>query len=432
MSSNLQLMTLAGLTVVVSSLPTQNVTNSVPEGNSNHEQNELFCTPTTWRDILVLFLINYVAHAVTVKSRPGQKVASTVTDFVLALLLPYSGLMKALIALGDFSQCRHALSRAFHAGALWIVESEPDSKDNNNDSEHMEIKQVESRHPETKHLETKDLESIPRNFRGICELPNGYCLRPLTVASKISTEKGRSPADMRLYTSFNVPKALFAIIHIIFASVTLHRSRGDQISRYGYASFGLTVIPYLIASVVNLLAGILLPEYPTVFLILSKTSDEAISFGGRIEGAVGRIVETDSAEDERQSLTRVTQSQEVPVNFVKVEPRGWVEDYKGCSSLIAIFVLGAIPVTIIGSLTHFRNGHSTMIQRTFTMMWLVSDVVFGSLLGLGSSGERSYWTVKVQVEYIMGAIILYAWPAIAGFAVVGQMLKDYGSCERLF
>jgi hypothetical protein len=86
--------------------------------------------------------------------------------------------------------------------------------------------------------------------------------------------------------------------------ITLYRARGDQVGehglydineltplqleRYGYAAFGLTVIPYVTMSLVNLIAHLATPHYSAMYLVHSPEMDEAIERGGIFEGAVGR------------------------------------------------------------------------------------------------------------------------------------------------
>lgn len=320
----------------------------------------------------------------------------------------------------------------------------------------------------------------PRNVHGVCKLPRGYRIAPLDVACRISTEKGQFPGDMELCTSYNMPKAILAVLQTFLASITLYRSRGDQISLYGYASFGLTIIPYIIMSIMNFCAGIILPEYPTVFIVLSEASDEAVARGGRIEGAVGRLCEIDpksgsdlenpepeenapfesgALENGRQeptprtaaaqtgghsegenTLQNTSLSQENSNGSVEVEPHEWI--FEGILSIfpIAVCIFGAIPIAVIGGLTHFKAGHSTTAQRVWTMMWLVLGITQGPSFDLCSLLLEKREDVKepVPLKYIMFVKIaliliagLYGITAIGGFVVVGQMLKAYGSCTLL-
>ena len=79
-----------------------------------------------------------------------------------------------------------------------------------------------------------------------------------------------------LSCSYSFSRALVAVVQTIFASVTLYRTKGDQLQHYGYAAFGLTVVPYLVMSIVNLISTIVTPDYPTVYLVRSDIMDEAL------------------------------------------------------------------------------------------------------------------------------------------------------------
>ena len=70
----------------------------------------------------------------------------------------------------------------------------------------------------------------------------------------------------------------------------MYETRGDQIERYGYAAFGLTVAPYLVMSIINLIGTVLTPDYSTLFMIESEIMEEAgQSDGACFRGAVGRL-----------------------------------------------------------------------------------------------------------------------------------------------
>ena len=97
---------------------------SVPDGFSNHGNDHLFCIPTQWYHLLLFYALNYVAHAATCKPKPGQKLISSVRDFLFALFWPFSGLLRAIEILcrnpwpwGDHDE----LNRAARANALCTV-----------------------------------------------------------------------------------------------------------------------------------------------------------------------------------------------------------------------------------------------------------------------------------------------------------------------
>jgi len=107
-------------------------------------------------------------------------------------------------------------------------------------------------------------------------------------------------------TSYNVSKSLIAIAQTTIAALTLYKSRGDQIERYGYAAFGLTVVPYIIMSILNLLAQIATPDYPMLYMVQSPEMEEARQRGGIFDGVVGALLPTQSLQD--LYLARVDQA----------------------------------------------------------------------------------------------------------------------------
>lgn len=89
----------------------------------------------------------------------------------------------------------------------------------------------------------------------------------------------------------------------MYGTTTLYRARGDQTERYGYAAFSLYVIPYTLMSVANLCCACLLPDYPTIYVVRSKESDEAVALGGQIDGAVERVFQEGEKKRHRYKRT---------------------------------------------------------------------------------------------------------------------------------
>ena len=82
-----------------------------------------------------------------------------------------------------------------------------------------------------------------------------------TLATEVveSLPGHQTPSSPIIAASYSIPKAVIAIVQLGYATVTLYQSRGNQIEHYGYAAFALTVIPYAIMSLINLLGNILTP-----------------------------------------------------------------------------------------------------------------------------------------------------------------------------
>ena len=244
----------------------------------------------------------------------------------------------------------------------------------------------------------------------MCKLPRGYSLTGLPSNAKVVSDVGDEPGNTELCSSYNVPKAIIAIVQTIYASITLYHARGDQIQRYGYAAFGLTVLPYLMMSIMNLFATSLVPDYSSLYIVRSLELDEAITAGAQVDGAVGRIVQSaiendrfltlNKKQDENidpkeafLSITHVHSKREVscypPIPFEKAGAERWNPVRKLMSASLVLCVFRAIPIAIIGVWTRFDAGKSTKAQRVWTMFWLVLNISCGPWLDIHSERDES-------------------------------------------
>jgi hypothetical protein len=211
------------------------------------------------------------------------------------------------------------------------------------------------------------------------------------------------------------------MVQLIYAITTLYRTRGDQIAIFGYAAFGLTVTQYAWMSFVNLLGNWVCPHYPSLYLVESPTLSEL------------RVALVTAGQDDQfligETVGMVSESKEETA-------------VKKMISFDLAAKLAAMPLVVIGALSRFSPGSSTLPQRVWTMTWLV----FGFTVGLfvesavdTSLRQRFRITGFVPnrhkrisyLAYLLGtiaAIGAYAAPAIGGFVVVGQMFYQYGVC----
>lgn len=78
----------------------------------------LQCVHASWEQIVIFILVNYVTHAMTVKAEPGEKPISAAMYNIAAVLLPFTGAMRGLIAIFDAPILENGLRRAARAQAL--------------------------------------------------------------------------------------------------------------------------------------------------------------------------------------------------------------------------------------------------------------------------------------------------------------------------
>lgn len=114
-------------------------------------------------------------------------------------------------------------------------------------------------------------------------------------------------------SNYNLAKTLVALFQTSYAASTLYRARGNQIDIFGYAAFGLTVTPYLMMSVLNLLASLICPEYPAMFLVESADMREARRVDNYRHGDVAvRLKDPESNQSMEMTQTNAQTTQPEP------------------------------------------------------------------------------------------------------------------------
>ena len=577
--------------------PTEDITITVPKGTRLQGSDlQILCTPSKWTDVATFLLANYVAHAVTLKSLPGESTLSVLRNIVCSLLFPISGVRRAVNAI--FQRAIFAktpLEAAAKAGALCMVVRTLEWKPEHGDV--VRISDIEE--PLKKPWWVKDCSSgnrakrvvvgvfrgfakvnkflyqfyilvmkwkttedeivseVPayivqqntvapskaiigrplpdwefqpsssnwdsrsRTIHGVCQLPSGYALCTVPIGSHVveldndqpggEDQSGKNQMDgkdtrndkdktedgshgggkvmaLSLYSRFktqvsskwasrkssldyshpsttqlssvnNFAKGLIAIFQTLYASFTLYHARGDQIQRYGYAAFGLTVVPYIVMSIINLASTILTPDYSVMYLVESEAMEEAKKReNAKFDGVVGRILTTSTLDGVSQyvrfefnsdgkmavlargsdaQFTKFDEEAEMDMGKARIDPWTGNASVRPCRRplrvisrsselprreppfrrgliIYASYALALISLAVNGALSHFKPHQSTPAQRVWTMMWLA----FGILANRTDSVH-------------MLQIMTWSPPAIGGFVVVCQMIMQYGNCVKL-
>lgn len=394
---------------------------------------------------------------------------------------------------------------------------------------------------------------IPEGYE-LAYVPPNAVIEPVSLSGDSTDQSPIEKSEYKLSSVYSFASALVSIIQITYALTGLYRSRGDQVSKYGYAAFSFTVLPYVIMSFVNLLGNLVTPRYSTLYLVRTEMMDEASRRGGEFQGIVGNLQSThlevedtfvfsatlkDSSQErwELQLAENIYLSGEVePMTAEKEEtaiepdeehaeaalpasddPKETLSIHEGeltvpvqsCPShettekqileivkskedkkpllicpncyqfksieesrskffspsnpkqyhligkwLVQIvrISIAALPLAVIGGMSQFKIGSSTVAQRAWTMSWLavgmglpfhplLSVTIIRDFTGLvDNAGKMArkeadartttlfFNYVAESVGYIIGLGLVFA-PAIGGFFVVAQMLKDSASCE---
>ncbi|KAF4806627.1 hypothetical protein CGCSCA5_v014226 [Colletotrichum siamense] len=442
-----------------------NITITVPAGTVNHGDPRLLCTPPIWSDFIIFYATNYFVHALTLPSRPGESVLETCFTVITALFLPSTGSLRAARWLLSHAGTvrRDELSRATRAGALCMVVDE---------TERSKVSWIERSlrrmrfNRASRSWYDTDTSAPPwyrsrfrgagrwvhssRTIHGTCVLPKGFILVEVPVGTPLkpppdSTANHLDRSNIQLGSTYNIPKALFALGQAIWGITTVYRTRGDQLQRYGYAAFGVTVAPYAFMSLVNLIALLLTPEYNCIYLVHTPDLDRARRQGGRFSGLVASV-DLDSIKEPLRTF--------------------WPSQAAHASYFAVTTVLLLAPLVIVAALTGFDPGQSTIYQRVWVLSWLGFGIVMGPLIRLstifpselhgvykiGANDAIAYalenatfmeraidwlvtkyfWVVETSfyLYVVIGAGILFT-PAIGGMVIVGQMLEEFGFCRRL-
>jgi hypothetical protein len=241
-------------------------------------------------------------------------------------------------------------------------------------------------------------------------LPEGYGLAFVPPNARFE-DCGSTP--IQLASNYSIISVFVAAAQLCFAITTLYKTRGDQIHRYGYAAFGLTVVQYAIMSAVNILGNLMRPQYPAVYLVESTAMNEAKLRGAVIGGTVGKLMEDDALEKDRVRRRHARYRPHyywiIPVNLL---PTG-------------------LTVMVIYFLSHFEAGSSTLAQRVWIINWLSVGIFVQFLVALVSILQAQNWGPKsgqsnkklfISLFGTMAGVTIFGIPTIGGFVVVGKML----------
>jgi hypothetical protein len=228
----LALVSLVGLTLVS---PLQPGT-SLPK----EKRSDLVCGAASWEDVAAFFLLNYVAHAATVRPFPGDNMKTQIWYIACALFVPFAGVWRACESIAYARPFANALDQAKWAGALCMVAYDRERLDHVTELPRCQI--VGKNPPRTNgnvfvsgrvwlediilvwrsRLVNKEREHIHGNYSG-----NKF-VRIVPPNVKVRTDC-RTTHNFRLSSLYPVLKSAAALIQLAFACFTLYRTSGDQV-----------------------------------------------------------------------------------------------------------------------------------------------------------------------------------------------------------
>jgi hypothetical protein len=104
----------------------------------------------------------------------------------------------------------------------------------------------------------------------------------------------------------------------------------------------------------------------------------------------------------------------------------------GDRSTIIGVLLSIVLIAIVGALSRFQSGSSTPAQRGWTMAWLASSIVGGSLISwTHKPAEKAVIKEHLQGNALIVYVVVVGAPSIGGLIVFGQMIREYGTCIQI-
>ncbi|KAK0715362.1 hypothetical protein B0H67DRAFT_537735 [Lasiosphaeris hirsuta] len=494
---------------------TINTTADVPGYWEKDKEQRIFCRNSTWTDIAIFYFGNYVAHAATIFSEPGQSFLNTCITTITALLLPGVGVVRGARAiLSRAILADTPLEVAARAGALCAVIKvpllDPNDSDNHDTWEQDYIdfdpegpledgaSNKELHLPSSWNLETaKPIAQALTVIHGIHRLPQGYRLIVLPRDTKFENKSSRNRnflkkgwkntkdlflernlnhihlTSSQVLCGSNFAKAAISAAQLVYALATLYRTQSYQVKDYGYAAYGLSVIPYAWMSLINLAGNLMCPRYQSMYLVRSPALDtleklfKERSSGGDysnvfwVDGTIGRIDSDKETILENTYLEKRKQLWKFVNRLKWLNPEqkpkfsntflamcevacafSWPKQYFATLTLFIAFA----PFIAVAGLTGFQPGHiSQPYQNIVMLMWILFGAVIGPILAHG--GESAYEPRPIlggitqegrkgRKTWVFGVVaatitVLYSAPAIVGFVIVGYMMEQDGVCSEI-
>lgn len=127
--------------------------------------------------------------------------------------------------------------------------------------------------------------SLPQGY-GFAILPRDTCLRGVKDLPNDDGEDGTITQSCVVASTYSIAKALASLVQALAALTILIGHREDLIVRWGYASFHLTVLPYMFMTIFNFISNLCTADYDCLYMVESPVMEEAKARGGIFEGGV--------------------------------------------------------------------------------------------------------------------------------------------------
>ncbi|KAF8243939.1 hypothetical protein K440DRAFT_636656 [Wilcoxina mikolae CBS 423.85] len=366
---------------------------------------DLVCRPANNLDVAKFFLLNYGLHALTVITDPGSGALTTTMTVIQAVLSPYAGMARALWAITCCARFLGSPQQQTHyAQALCMA--------------------------------------APKGYKRFksssLTLHNQYP-RPLFNPEFIQLEmiesfpSSRSESlELEIASNYNIIKILASVFQTVYGANELYAARGNQLEKYGYAAYALTVIPYTMMSLVHLLVAFSQPQYSSIFIVdyggVQRETTNKSCNNPQSEAAV--TAGTPAADNDADMEAKLQAT--VGVAYGDFKRLGFSSQGReflplpGKIACMLLLLLFAIPYIIMKLLTNFEKRQGTHSKRTWILVWLEFGQFQGPVSGIMYkviSEEEEESPVLLYISLFIASVIVSVG-SFGVFAVVGKMILN--------
>ncbi|KAL8277001.1 hypothetical protein RQP46_010636 [Phenoliferia psychrophenolica] len=178
--------------------------------------------------------------------------------------------------------------------------------------------------------------------------------------------------DARLFVPIDTPgdgavgSAFAGIFNVTLSTIQLFVLDTAVVTKFGYGAYIFTLLPYAVSALINTLAAITTPKYPSMILLTPKPFSQWKEHSG------------------------VGKSNPAPLVL---------------HSIVAGFTL-IFYITYVLSVTGAHGGESTILQRIFLLAWPIAGIAFGA----------DEWAALFVLEFVVGLLKVFYVGTYSGLA----------------
>ncbi|KAI5848430.1 hypothetical protein DFP73DRAFT_591950 [Morchella snyderi] len=283
-----------------------------------------------------------------------------------------------------------------------------------------------------------------RNIYKVITVPVTYKVQPLA---------NRMQHEFELASTYGIVKTLAALVQLAYSSYELYAARATQFDKFGYGAYSLTIIPYVLMSMVNLAASLSRPSYPSRYFVYYRGIDipeapstelEAITIADTASTAEeGPLLLVDGRDrDHREAWMKEVESVVTGhVGYAYGDPyhsasKSRVSGLQVTVVLGLIFIAMLLPYILIYALTRFQKRENTVWQRSWFLSALVFGQVFPFLVGIADDRIKDFFQeffpfkIPRSSQRLLFALLLSA-PTVGMFVIVARTILQDQVCTEI-